>query len=68
MPAPITLKNASFCWGSKHTAPVLRWPILVHISIISLLNIFRNINMEIKEGSLIAVVGKVILRFSELTT
>lgn len=61
MPAPITLKNASFCWGSKNTVPVLRWRILIHISMISLLNVFRNINMEIKEGSLIAVVGKVIL-------
>ena len=34
---------------------------MVHISMMPLLNVSRNINMEIKEGSLIAVVGKVIL-------
>ena len=62
MPAPITLKNASFCWGSKNTVPILRCLMMVHISMIPLLiNVSRNINMEIKEGSLIAVVGKVIL-------
>ena len=65
MPAPITLKNASFCWGSKNTVPVLRWQIiqamLVSIFHDILVECFRNINMEIKEGSLIAVVGKVIL-------
>ena len=61
MSAPITLKNASFCWGSKNTVPILRWLTLIHIPMVSLLDVFRNINMEVKEGSLIAVVGKVIL-------